>query len=159
VQQSWSVRPPSPRVVVRLPTRVSEDSDLVCRSWAPHPASVGAARGVVAATVRAWRMPFLLDAAVLVTSELVTNAVVHARSPFTLTLQEFPGAVLVRVNDDSSELPARPPLDLEDLHGRGLRVVDRLCLQWGSIVLGSSGKAVWALLDGSEADEPIGHRG
>ena len=57
----------------------------------------------------------------------------------------------------TTEDRALPEAELEDLRGRGLRVVDRLCLQWGSIVLGAAGKAVWALLDGSEDEEPIGH--
>jgi anti-sigma regulatory factor (Ser/Thr protein kinase) len=134
----------------RLPGRPAPDDDVVATSFPSHPATVAAARGVVAAALEAWRKPQLLDHALLVTSELVTNVVVHARTPLKLTLQDLSTALLVRVVDASSQPPVRRPHAVDDLAGRGLDVVDRLCLQWGTIVLGRTGKAVWALVDGTE---------
>lgn len=81
-------------------------------------------------------------AAQLLTSELVTNAVIHARSPVTLTLQLTAQTLRIEVSDDDPRQPrARDAHDAE-VGGRGLQIVDRLAASWG-VVDDDVGKTVW----------------
>jgi anti-sigma regulatory factor (Ser/Thr protein kinase) len=77
------------------------------------------------------------ELAVLLTSEIVTNSIVHSRSghggKVTIVLIDFRTVVRVEVIDDGSDhLPqvAAPGTDLAD-RGRGLRIVDEVALRWG----------------------------
>lgn len=77
-----------------------------------------------------------------VVSELVTNAVLHARTPFTVKVRKSDESIRVDVIDESSSLPMRRPYDLREVTGRGLHIVERLSDRWGvSESLG--GKTVW----------------
>ena len=80
---------------------------------------------------------------VLVVGELTANAVRHARSAFTLSLRRLDDSVTVEVTDTSPEqvLPAKPAPS--GTSGRGLVIVDRLALVWGSRPAGCA-KTVWA---------------
>lgn len=78
----------------------------------------------------------------LMTSELVTNAVAHATGAITLDVELVDEAIRVAVCDDnpSPALPAqRGPLDLG---GRGLKIVAALASTWASEPT-TSGKRVW----------------
>lgn len=89
----------------------------------------------------------------LTVSELATNALRHARTPFTVTLQKRGGSVLLTVTDGSAEMPAPPgaPRPL-DPGGRGLSIVARLSHDWG-VTTGHDGtKSVWASFDGAARD-------
>jgi signal transduction histidine kinase len=78
----------------------------------------------------------------LLVSELASNAVRHAGTPFTVSLQCDGTIVRVEVADDSSGMPVaqRPPPDA--ITGRGLLIVDALATRWG-VEPTSSGKTVW----------------
>ena len=81
----------------------------------------------------------------LVVAELATNAVVHARSGFVLTISVRGDRVRVAVRDDSPAAPdLRQPAAL-DTRGRGLRLVAALSCNWGAEPDGP-GKVVWAEL-------------
>ena len=82
----------------------------------------------------------------LVTSELVSNAVRHARSVITVVLrQERDGEVQVEVSDDGGGEPVvRRPEPLTP-SGRGLLVVDGLARRWGTARLDGR-KTVWAVV-------------
>jgi anti-sigma regulatory factor (Ser/Thr protein kinase) len=85
--------------------------------------------------------------AVLLVSELVTNAVRHAGSPLTVAVSIGRAAVRVEVRDRSPRLPAlREQHKAEDEWGRGLVLVDALANRWGAERL-PSGKRVWFELD------------
>jgi anti-sigma regulatory factor (Ser/Thr protein kinase) len=104
------------------------------------------ARHFVADTLAAWGRADLIDDAALITTELATNAVLHARSAFTVVLFHRPdGQIRVAIYDASSVAP-RPrwaaPLDSS---GRGLRLVEALTADWGAEAL-PGGKVVWAEL-------------
>ena len=73
-----------------------------------------------------------VDSVVLMVSELATNAVLHARSRFELTIDcEDNGVVVVRVSDQSrGEAEPRNPR-VTDLSGRGLQIVRALADDWG----------------------------
>lgn len=82
------------------------------------------------------------DSAVLMVSELVTNAVEHARSHVELVVGVTPRAVRVEVADTNASLPAIQRADNGAVHGRGMAIVDSLASTWGVRPAGR-GKAVW----------------
>ena len=90
------------------------------------------------------------DIATLLASELVTNAVLHARSAVELRLHIDGGRVRVEVHDGSA-MPVTPRHFTSDAAtGRGLLLVTELAAAWGSDV-GPDGKCVWfELLEGRE---------
>ena len=81
----------------------------------------------------------------LVIAELVTNAVVHARTPARLIGQREPGYVRIEVHDDSSERPTPRHLGTAQ-GGFGLTIVERLSESWGWNARPAGGKVVWALV-------------
>lgn len=91
---------------------------------------------------------------ILLVSELVTNAVVHAECPAVLRvlLPRRPagvsgrGTVRVEVADGSRHGPLRRQANGEDVHGRGLELVDGLADRWGWSAEGQ-GKRIWCELD------------
>jgi len=116
------------------------------RRFPEAPASVPGARQFVAESLSALE-PALSETAVLLVSELATNAVVHATSDFAVTVV-YPtraGRVRVEVVDSVPGRPAslQPPPTAP--HGRGLLLVASLAEEWGvEGVAGSrAGKTVW----------------
>jgi len=78
----------------------------------------------------------------LVVSELATNAVRHARTPFQLSILTAP-TLRVEVADGSSDMPVGGSPDPCSEHGRGLWLVAALTQSWGVVPL-RAGKVVWA---------------
>jgi anti-sigma regulatory factor (Ser/Thr protein kinase) len=82
----------------------------------------------------------------LLTSELVTNGVLHARTHLRLGLITGEHRVLVTCGDDDPNgALAVPPLDHARPSGRGLMLVDALSSQWG-VYRSANGKTVWFTL-------------
>jgi hypothetical protein len=109
--------------------------------------SVGSARRFVVATLEASGYGAIADDAALVVTELATNAVLHARSDFTVTVTPARDRVRIRVSDRAA-LPSSgdgtdPGLPVQPLHGLG--AVAALAVRWGAAPAGS-GKDVWAEL-------------
>ncbi|WP_406411135.1 ATP-binding protein [Streptomyces halstedii] len=123
------------------------------------------ARLLVTMALRAWGLGGLDDDARLVMTELVSNAVVHARRGLVrVTVTRVTARrVRVAVVDFSAEQPS-PQSSGEDIEsGRGLAIVEALSGQWGVDPL-PWGKRVWAELEafGAPAEEPApldGRRG
>ena len=92
----------------------------------------------------------LIDDALLLVSELVTNAVQHGQPDIVLTIRPNPPGIGVSVRDGGAEEPV-PPTDEPDpldLHGRGLHIVDALSSSWGvEPVEPPPGKIVWFELE------------
>ncbi|MEU4425185.1 ATP-binding protein [Actinoplanes sp. NPDC024001] len=89
------------------------------------------ARHEVTVSLRAWGFtePRWLDAAAIVISELVTNAVQHAGGDSVpITVQASGRSVLLSVADKSAEAPRRRHPD--DRGGRGLMLIDALSARW-----------------------------
>jgi anti-sigma regulatory factor (Ser/Thr protein kinase) len=105
---------------------------------------VGTARRFIEARAAAWSFPEPAGAQlVLIGSELVTNAVLHARTELTLTLELRDGRVRIGVKDRSKAPPALRHYRADALTGRGLGVVAALSDSWG-ISTAPDGKEVWA---------------
>jgi anti-sigma regulatory factor (Ser/Thr protein kinase) len=104
------------------------------------------ARHFVVGTLRRWgHERTVVDDAALVVTELTTNAVIHAQSPFTVTLSSRDGRVRIAVHDQSSSLPTKRAPDAIEPSGRGLRMVETMSDAWGCERVGD-GKSVWAEL-------------
>lgn len=108
-----------------------------------EPESVAAVREFVAGCCSDWGLDAAVDVAVLLASELATNAVRYARTPVTVWLAQRPDRIVLSVEDASPE-PAtvRHPGALEE-GGRGLELVEALADGWGERGRGN-GKLVWA---------------
>jgi anti-sigma regulatory factor (Ser/Thr protein kinase) len=104
-----------------------------------------ARRFVVDALERRGHGGALLDDAQLVVTELATNAVIHARSPFSVAVRPHGGGVHLSVRDSSRVSPTVRGEDPRAVSGRGLRLVATLATEWG-VELTANGKAVWAEL-------------
>lgn len=92
--------------------------------------------------------PELADTLALLVSELVSNVVLHARTPCSLRIGEERGRIRVEVQDGSDRLPGlgeRP--DPLAQSGRGLQLVDGLSVAHGVDVQPLGGKRVWFELD------------
>jgi len=76
----------------------------------------------------------------------VSNAVLHARTPFEVVVERQNGHLRVVVRDESPE-PPRPQSPADDaVGGRGLVLVSKLSSRWGFESC-PSGKSVWFELD------------
>ncbi len=88
------------------------------------------------------------EVAVLLVSELVTNAILYGRAPLELRAHTEGSALRVEVRDQE---PASPPVlrgdvNLTEIGGRGLQLVDTLADRWGWSAE-ATGKVVWFELD------------
>lgn len=82
------------------------------------------------------------DAAVLLTSELVANALLHAAGPLTLTVRQEGTLIRVEVADAGTMPPAVKSYGPRSATGRGLKMLDELAEIWGWHP-SDSGKIVW----------------
>ncbi|MFE9904329.1 ATP-binding protein [Streptomyces achromogenes] len=116
-----------------------------------QPESAAPARRLVRAACAAWRLDDLAEDGALIVSELVANAVQHARRDSIRVVVERPGTARVRIGvvDFSKTPPVRKAPGPEDEGGRGLALVTELAEGWGSEPL-PWGKRVWAELHGKE---------
>lgn len=124
----------------------------------------GRVRRAVTAQLRTWELRGIDEADVaLVLTELVTNAVEHARTPLTVTVglrsttRDADNAgnadnggddgpvVRIEVADGSASLPRPQPLDRWAARGRGLQMIEVLTTGWGYTAT-ATGKTVWAEL-------------
>ncbi len=108
----------------------------------PEPASVAVARGIVEAALSEIARPAAIDIVVLLTSELVTNAVVHAGTPIDLLVHDLHGRVQIEVFDAGQQVPVVADGVRPSESGRGLRIVAALSEAWGTNP-GPAGKTVW----------------
>lgn len=116
-----------------------------------QPESAVVARRLVRAALTVWGLDELADDGALIVSELVSNAVQHARSRTIRVVVTRPetARVYIGVVDKSRACPEpREPCE-EDESGRGLVLVGLLADGWGTDVL-PWGKRVWAVLHGEE---------
>ena len=119
--------------------------DVAALTLPANPESVRTARRFVAERVSGCPADVAADA-VLLTSELATNCVMHARTDFVLQVLVDPGGVRVEIADQDPDLPC---LDDAGDH-RGLVLVRDLAAEWGAErAEDGRGKVVWFLVRGT----------
>ncbi|WP_228031529.1 ATP-binding protein [Streptomyces phyllanthi] len=123
------------------------------------PASVGLARAAVKELLGSWGAGReLCGDAVLVVSELVTNALTHTGSDRVVCrLRVTADRLRIEVEDQNrgGTLPERREPDDDDQNGRGLMLVGALTTDWG-VGNGTQGCVVWAELAWESAELPLG---
>jgi anti-sigma regulatory factor (Ser/Thr protein kinase) len=128
--------------------------------------SVRDARRFLSAALQAWDAADYDFGAPQVLSELATNAALHARSSYTVTVALDDDGLLLEVTDGSSRLPRARHYAPDATTGRGMGLVAALSLEWGASTV-QAGKTVWARVAPDEtelefdldellsADEPV----
>ncbi len=107
------------------------------------------ARDFVRARLVEHSLDGLVDDVRLVASELATNALVHAQTPFSVTIAGDDRSVLLTVRDGSTVVPARRTAQVLATSGRGLAIVEQLSQRWGAETDAAGTKSVWAWFDGT----------
>jgi anti-sigma regulatory factor (Ser/Thr protein kinase) len=115
---------------------------------APVPTSARAARRFVSETLAQWGADRSVESAALLVSELVTNAVEHARTEVDVVIgrRRFHRVVRIEVRDRSAHRPRMGGFDPTAPSGRGLALVDALSDRWG-VKPDATGKRVWFELE------------
>jgi hypothetical protein len=115
-------------------------------AFTPDELSAARARRFVRDAIREYVDGDVVDDAVLVTSELTSNALVHAGTDFEVNVivDDF---IRIEVVDGSDVLPTPRAMTPDSAGGRGLHVVGEVVRRWGAAPLASGGKSVWAELD------------
>ena len=111
----------------------------------PEAASARRARRLVGEVLEEAGLDELADVAMLLVSETVTNAVLHAATEVGLTVLADDGELRVEVRDGSSVLPGIRHYEDEATTGRGVGLVELLATGWG-VDAGTGGKTVWFTL-------------
>ncbi|MFI1166332.1 SpoIIE family protein phosphatase [Streptomyces sp. NPDC020801] len=142
-------------------TRSSVITARAAASFEPLGRSVATARSFVRDTLQGWGFGDIVDDAVVLTSELVTNAVVHAGTAADVLCLRSDGGVRIEVSDryPEREVPVQSVAvnmgspDREG--GRGLQLCAALAGRWG-VEYTPTHKTVWFQLDLPE--RPVGTR-
>jgi anti-sigma regulatory factor (Ser/Thr protein kinase) len=130
---------------VMVPTRSTELHGCRVR-LTTGPAAAAEARRQVRAAICAWDLPVDPDVAVLLTSELVTNAIRHEVTGIVmLAITCSSGQLRVDVYDTSHSWPMLVDAPVDSEVGRGLMLVSALSAEWG-FYRAPAGKAVYFTL-------------
>jgi anti-sigma regulatory factor (Ser/Thr protein kinase)/anti-anti-sigma regulatory factor len=117
---------------------------------APTPTAPAAARAFVREVCRYWQLArpdaTVMDRAVLLASELVTNAVAHARTEIRLRLELRGDRLHIAVRDGGPGLLRLVAPDPQAEGGRGLWLIEQLARSWGVNRHPDGGKIVWCVL-------------
>jgi anti-sigma regulatory factor (Ser/Thr protein kinase) len=108
--------------------------------------SVPAARSFLAKLLKGWDVSdAVIDDASLLTTELLTNAVVHGAGVVDLSIEVGDGVLHVGVHDDGTERPEVCDVSTDSVGGRGVWLVQSIAQNWGSESPHGDepGKTVW----------------
>ena len=140
--------------VIRLPPRSPSGLVLPAMSrWLVDPVAgcLPVLRGEIRSFAqRAGLAPMEVDDALLITNELVSNAIHHARTQCRVTLRLTASTVRIFVSDHSTAAPVLRAQGRHALRGRGIRIVAALARRWGWTGH-HAGKTVWASMDRAPA--------
>lgn len=122
---------------------LAPESITLQHHWHLGPAPVSVARGRRLVVDAAGPLPpDTVEILRLLTSEMVTNGIQHARTALTLGVTLTEAHVLVTVADLSSVLPVVKPIDFQRQSGRGLSLISQLADDYGAIN-DDDGKTSW----------------
>ncbi|GAA2883979.1 hypothetical protein GCM10010517_47250 [Streptosporangium fragile] len=124
------------------PPPISDDTWEACWELPADPETVGTARRLAREVLAAWGLPALADDVATVVSEVVTNAVVHAKSPVTFSLSRRGRSVRGEVTDRGAAWPTLLAAGPDEERGRGLAIVAAYADRWG-VEPAPEGKTVW----------------
>jgi anti-anti-sigma regulatory factor len=133
-----------PTVTAALSARPARRLPMVGDTVLPTDGASRRARDLAEQACARWNLPTLAAPAAMIAGELVTNAIVHARTMADLRLSLGRRHLVIAVRDGSADLPrvcdgpAAAPST-----GRGLRLVEGFARRWG-ILPAQGGKVVWA---------------
>ena len=99
-----------------------------------------------------------LETAILLASELVTNAFLHARTEIVVRYAVQPTVVRVEVTDGNTRRPSAADVPRDATAGRALAIVDALATRWGVDAV-KDGKSVWFELPITPRRRPSWARG
>ncbi|GAA3222826.1 ATP-binding protein [Nonomuraea helvata] len=119
-----------------------QDGGEACWDLPAAPETASVARRLVREALATWNLSGLADDMAVVVSEVVTNAVVHAKSAMTLSLHRQGRSVRGEVADHSPVWPTPLPAGPNEEHGRGLAIVTAYSERWG-VDPAPDGKIVW----------------
>ena len=148
-------------VHVETRTRSSVITARAAATFDPVGRSVATARSFVRDTLQGWGLADIADDAVVLTSELVTNAVVHAGTSANVLCLRASDGVRIEVSDryPEREVPVQTsPVDMgspDSEGGRGLQLCAALAKRWG-VEYTPTHKMVWFQL--ASPDRPVGTR-
>jgi anti-sigma regulatory factor (Ser/Thr protein kinase) len=127
-------------------TEDSKEFELAAEFGAEREDPGRARRMVVAALRRRGYGDTLVHDAALVLTELAANAVLHASSPFSISVNSEDSVLRIAVGDRRPLAGSPAGLGLIPRPGRGLGLIDAISTRWGTAVL-AGGKIVWAELE------------
>jgi PAS domain S-box-containing protein len=136
--------------VVDLTSSVAEHGSFEAR-LPPQPASVADARAMMRGLLRETGREDLAEAAVLLVSEVVTNALLHAGTDIDLAAVLGREGLRVEVGDGSPHLPSRRRYAATAGTGRGLLMLESMVDDWG-VTRRRVGKVVWFRISGPDLD-------
>ena len=126
------------------------------RRYPPDPAILASARSFAADRLRTLELTAVRDDVQLLLTELITNAIIHARTDFEVRLESSGAGVRVEVIDGNPIMPAAGTLTPAALSGRGLTLVQSMSTRWGAHHNEAGGKTVWfEVVPGAVESPPI----
>jgi anti-sigma regulatory factor (Ser/Thr protein kinase) len=131
----------------RLPNEIGKTPIQVTGRFEPQTQSAGEARRFVRASLVDWEGAAVIDVVVLLTSEVVSNVILHAGphgpgSEVVVALRRTGNRIRIEVADGHPGFPAIGDGALDQISGRGLLILDALADVWGVTPEGD-GKVVW----------------
>jgi anti-sigma regulatory factor (Ser/Thr protein kinase) len=109
-------------------------------------AAATATRTLVSQVLRRWGHPeAVVSDAELVATELAANAILHAQTPFRVSVQRVGPMVRISVRDGATAIPAVLPANPRRFSGRGMQLIGNVARRWG-VEVATDGKTVWAEL-------------
>ena len=131
--------------LVRVASSARAVSDVLATERERFPSDVQSARAArrfAAGVLEGWGCDDIVDSVLLLVSELVTNAVIHAHSDVDVVLRLRPARVRVEIVDAAAEYVQRRDAASDDQSGRGMALTEALAVAWGVDTL-VAGKSVW----------------
>jgi len=143
-------RPEDDVALLLARTRALDAGQVATWDLPPDPSMVAQARRDASAQLEAWGLEQAVFTTELVVSELITNAIRHAKAPIQLRLIHD-RTLICEVSDGSGTAPHLRRARTFDEGGRGLLLVAQLTQSWGTRQTGT-GKTIWAEQSLSAAD-------